>query len=225
MNLYLLAAGALLATTPAVAEETSSAAVENGAPAVVADAGFYAGIYLGYGWTKPDFNEPDDPGYGRNPTVDGLAAGLLAGYDFAVGRVAVAIEGDFGMLGGDEEDSDSAPNNFTAFDNKWDAHLRAKVGVPVGSIKLFAAGGLAIARLESDDTDPTWGRFNKTYKGWTLGGGIERRLGTRFTGRVEYLHDEFGKESGEVRKTPVGQYAVTQEPSSDLIRLAVLFSL
>lgn len=219
MKTIFLAAGALLASAPAFAQDT--------APAAPASGGFYVGAHLGYGWTKPDYKEPGFPDYSRNPTIDGVTAGLIAGYDFPVGSLTLGIEGDVGLLDGKaDEDSDNTFNDYTAFDNKWNAHVRARVGVPVGQVKLFAAAGLALARIEADDTDDNWSSFTKTYTGWTLGAGVEHRFGGRFTGRLEYLHDEFGKESGEqTYALSPSSYDVSLNPSSDLVRFAVLFSL
>jgi outer membrane immunogenic protein len=217
MNKFLLAAvGASLASTPALAQG-----------AAPADGGFYIGAHVGYGWTKPDYREPGFPAYNRNPTLNGFAGGLLAGYDFPVGAVTLGLEGDVGLLDGKASANSGATyNDYTALKTKWNAHVRAKLGVPVGSVKLFAAGGLALARVEADDTDPNWSSFEKTFTGWTLGAGVEHRFAGRLTGRLEYLHDEFGRKSGQQNYSlSPSSYDVSVKPSSNLVRVALLFAL
>ena len=215
----LLAASAMLAAVPAYAQDT--------APAAPANGGFYAGVHLGYGWSKPGYEEPDYPDYDLNPTMQGLAGGLVAGYDMPMNGLTLGIEGDIGLLDAEKKANEDADyNDYTAFDMKWNAHLRARVGTELGGARLFVAGGLAIAKLEADDTDDDWGSFTKTYTGWTLGGGAEQRVSDRLSIRAEYLHDEFGRKNGE--QSCCGgssDYDISVKPDSDLFRFAVLYAL
>jgi opacity protein-like surface antigen len=60
--------------------------------------------------------------------------------------------------------------------------------------------------------------------GWTVGGGIEARLAGNVTGKIEYLHMNFGTAStaavnGQI--TPPIAVALSSHDSEDIIRLGV----
>lgn len=211
----LLAASALLAAVPAYAQDA--------APAPAA-GGFYAGVHAGYGWSNPGYREPDYSDYDRNPDLKGFTGGILAGYDMISNNIMYGVEGDFGLVDGKKGNDENADyNDYTAFDLKWNAHLRARVGTDVGGAKLFVAGGLALAKLKTDDVDSGWSSFTKTYSGWTLGAGVEGRVSNRVSLRGEYLHDEFGRKSGEQSCCGgASSYDISVKPDSDIVRLAVI---
>lgn len=188
----------------------------------------YVGLLTGYSATSPDYSEPgfSSGGGGRNPRMEGAAVGIYAGHDFKVGRVTLGIEGDFGLLNNDGPADPDAANSYTAFRSRWNGHVRSRLGLKLGSsTKVYAAGGAALYRMVTDDTDPDWGISTQTHLGWTLGGGVERKVGRRFSIRLEYLHDSFGARTGTITYFGVPDYSPRTKPDNDSVRfgLAVRF--
>ncbi len=112
---------------------------------------------------------------------------------------------------------------------EWFATLRARLGAIVTPDALvYATGGLAVGEIMTAGTifgfgpgvdeagNPAINPFNaildnhKTKAGWALGGGIETRLGGNWTGKIEYLHLDFGTvstaASNLLNSTPVAVF-------------------
>jgi outer membrane immunogenic protein len=227
MKSLFLAASALLVASPAFAQETAAAA--SAAPAAN-DDGFYAGVHLGYSSTRPHYQEPEYPDYARNPAIDGVTGGILAGYRTMVSpSVSVGIEADFGLSGADVGAKDDATNNdYIAFDQEWTAHVRAKLGYAVRpGTTLFLAGGLALTRLEAnyepDYSENDASDFRKTYRGWSLGAGVEQRISDRLGVRLEYLHDQFSSRKGNQYFGGTPDWEIRLNPNTETVRAALTY--
>ena len=59
-----------------------------------------------------------------------------------------------------------------------------------------------------------------TYTGFTIGGGVDYGFSDNLVGRLEYLHDEFGKES---YTDGVDNY--TADLSDDIVRAVLVYRL
>jgi outer membrane immunogenic protein len=156
-------------------------------------SGTFIGAFVAHSWVDLDYSEPDFPGFERNPSIDGFTGGALLGHNFQFGRIVLGVEADGGSGDIDEEADKNALNNYSAFDIDWNAHFRSKIGFAFDSTLLYVAGGLALAGVTVDDTDPGWGKDKATHAGWTVGAGIEQALTRHLRLRVEYLHDDYGK--------------------------------
>jgi hemoglobin/transferrin/lactoferrin receptor protein len=111
-----------------------------------------------------------------------------------------------------------------AFD--WQASLRGRVGYALGRSLLYATGGPALLRetqtrtqFRSNNEGSAYGGgtfffFDETSKvkrrGWTLGGGLERAVGERWSLRAEYLYSHFGKRQSSFDKARAGVSRTTQ---------------
>lgn len=170
--------------------------VAHAAPADVRSSfnwsGAYIGAFAGYSWVNLDYHEPDFPGFDRNPDINGIAGGALSGYNHRFESILLGIEADAGLGDLDEGPDASALNNYSAYDIDWNAHVRARFGFVSGSTLLYVAGGLALAKVTVDDTDPNWGEDDGTHVGWTVGAGIEHAMTKNLRARVEYLYDDYG---------------------------------
>lgn len=187
-------------------------------------AGPYLGAAVGYSWSEPDYTEPDWPQYDWNPSVDGFVGGLYAGYNHPVNGLVLGVETD--VLFGDQSegaDRNAWFNNDTTFDFDWTAHLRARLGYPVGKTLVYLAGGVAWTRLEVGNTHPNYGTGKtSTLTGWSLGAGVEYAATDRLALRLEYLYDDFGSESHTFTGTGdpfVGRW----EPSSSTLRAGIAY--
>jgi len=87
----------------------------------------------------------------------------------------------------------------------WFASLRGRVGYSFGRSLVYATGGPALLRETQTRTQYRSDQggsnvdvfFSETSKvdrnGWTMGGGLERAVGERWSFRAEYLYAEFGR--------------------------------
>lgn len=208
----LLAGAALAAATPASAQ-------------VVPSVQPYIGVFAGHSTTKPDYFEPDYANYERNPSMKGLNAGGLVGLRFAAMGLELGAEADLGALDNDAAaDATSTTNSYTAFDSKWNAHLRARAGIGAGPVDLFVAGGLARLKMVVDDTDTDYGELKISYRGWTLGGGVETRVMGKLGVRAEYLHDRYNSASDRMTYLGTDQYLTVTRPRTNTVRAAAFLT-
>lgn len=164
--------------------------------------GFYLGIEGGGGWGHAE--DTDSTGFdsGRFNVSGGLVGGTI-GYNWQVNQFVLGLEGDgswadikgsttgtapFGTCGG-------APPNCNS---KLEAlgTVRGRVGVAWQNFLPYVTGGLAVGSLNgSEGTTLAAGAVGSgttTVDGWTLGGGIEARLGGAWSLKAEYLHVDLG---------------------------------
>ena len=182
-------------------------------PAAYDWSGFYGGVHAGYLWGDVDLT---DNGVALPPAkFNGFVGGPLAGFNMQHDNFVFGLEGDFGWSDADGQGAAAAPPDF-AYDLNWDGHIRARAGYAADNFLFFAAGGLALADFDVNEIGG--GRGGTTYTGFTIGGGVDVGFAENFIGRVEYLHDEFGKESYTFDTDPY-----TADISSDTVRAALIY--
>lgn len=185
---------------------------------------FYGGVFSGMTATSPDYHEPGDPNMERNPAMSGPTIGALGGFELKVNGVNIAAEADMALLDNKAPHDPAGANWYTSFNAKWHAHVRGRLGFDVGpATQIYAAGGAAFLRMTTDDMDPEWGIVTKTHSGWSVGGGLEHRLGRKIWLRAEYLHDEYRSQTGTIdyRGSPI--YDITTNPSTDSLRIGMVY--
>jgi outer membrane immunogenic protein len=148
--------------------------------------GFYLGAAIGGSFGGTDIR--GDFGAG---TLDakGVSGGILAGYNWQVGRMVVGVETDISKL----NYSGSLSNGLDTYAGKIDAlgTFRGRLGyLMTPSLLLYATGGLAWAhtdiRLDGGD------RSKDYLRGWQAGLGTELMLNEKWTMRLEYLYTDIG---------------------------------
>ncbi|NLC71795.1 MAG: outer membrane beta-barrel protein [Desulfuromonadaceae bacterium] len=187
-------------------------------------SGVYAGIFGGHSWMKVKYHER---GWGglldRDPTVDGGVGGFLLGYNQQINGMVFGLEADGGVGNLSEDAHAEAMNSYSAFDIEWNGHLRAKFGVPFDKTFFYLAGGLALAKVTVDDTDPGWGKDDAVHLGYTLGAGIEHALTKSLWVRLEYLFDDYGQKNFTVRGPYAYKAKVDMEASTVRVGLSYRF--
>lgn len=126
----------------------------------------------------------------------------------------------------------------------WFGTFRGRVGVtPSDGWLLYATGGLAYGEIKTSTAftippggpclapcTPTpggvvAGNFSQTRAGWVAGAGVEAALGGQWTGKLEYLHIDFGDIShsfGLIRVPPfTGTLRANTRITDDIVRVGV----
>ena len=173
-------------------------------------SGFYLGANAGYGSSARDgahIVRPGgiivDPDVFNKLTLDGFAGGGTIGYNYQMGGVVLGVEGDFDFLNA----HDSRQLNTAYFDRlstsiDWLATARVRAGYTFGPALVYATGGAAFAKFESDEfySFPGYGTISdsETKIGFAVGGGVEYVLTANLSMKTEYLYADFGKQSFDI---------------------------
>lgn len=170
--------------------------------------GFYAGVNVGGGISlvRAENGPILTAEEGINGT--GFAGGGQVGYNYMLGRLSwlgtwfVGLEGDIGYLGIHGSVTDwNDPASVFQEDTNWYATARARIGTTTGPALLYFTGGAAWVNLKNGFAPGSAFGFalagdasSRTATGWTLGGGTEVALDSRWSARFETLYIDVGNE-------------------------------
>lgn len=163
---------ALLATVSAAALAASTAAYAGDgytAPGTaVSWSGFYLGGHAGYGWS--DFDSQ-----GNGSSMEGVAAGLLLGYNLQARNWVIGVEADWTSSQWKSSDLAATPKSSAEgrFTNL--ASVRGRLGYAFDRTLVFGTAGWGYAEGTYADTK------NKiisdySHSGTVLGGGVEYKI-------------------------------------------------
>ena len=227
---------------PALAMLGNAGSVSAGSDGATFDwTGTYAGVFAGAGRADNRIVDVDgfanwgNPGWAVDYDDAGFAGGALIGKKFEFDGVPFRIEldGTFGNMSAKTDRIDPRGRDETAESKfRWIATARLGVEEAVGPATVFAAAGLAAARIDNSLTDldrgcvpvgdpdcrPTPWRADpddsfyggSTEIGWVIGVGVETSLDDAWTLRLEGSYLDFGKSthyanhSGDGRCGPGG---------------------
>lgn len=219
----------LLATTACIAFSAISANAADMAvkaarpmaappPACAQFGGFYVGGNVGYGYYEHNFADRDGLGPGIDSglpnsvrdTRSGWNGGVQGGYNYQSGCTLFGIETDWSWsdvrAGSFNQDGDQSVANpltdsvTTSSRMRWFGTLRARGGVVVDNVLIYATGGLAYAQFNRsftfvEDGPLTTGVIsqNNTRLGWTTGLGTEWAFAPNWSLKSEVLYMQFEK--------------------------------
>lgn len=213
---FLATAGMALATQPACAADIYKNAGAGGAKDPVAVdmtapfAGFYLGANAGYAVGEVSVGDTDgyNSGDGWSYDAEAAHAGVQLGYNWQTGRFLVGVEGDLGYmnyLGLDDDGADPSSlggDTRSSINGGFYGALTGRLGVVSGATLFYAKGGLAFLNAEVNVDDgcadapcgPATLEVNRedTLTGWTVGGGIEHAISSKWSVKAEYLYYDFG---------------------------------
>lgn len=164
--------------------------------------GLYVGATLGYGWgtSESTLDRGNNHGFDTNDP-DGALLGATLGYNWRVGdRLIGGIEGDISIADISGEDHKDVYDTHL-WETGWNSlvTLRGRLGYEIEKNLLYATAGLAainsdeyIAGNNANETTDNTGWLG----GWVIGLGIERQFSDRISGKIEYLHADFGENDG-----------------------------
>jgi outer membrane immunogenic protein len=143
---------------------------------------------------------------------NGFTGGLGAGYNWQADNFVFGLEGDiesFRLSGNASAaaaySGKTCPNQcffvMSSAGANWLATARGRIGVAASNWLFFATGGAAFTGLKGSfsfaDNNPTTEAvsLSNSKTGYTLGGGIEAALWSRWSVKAEYLYVNFGSAS------------------------------
>ena len=182
--------------------------------------GLYVGADIGAQFSHAHFALPGDKGDALKQKSDDRTAftgGGLVGYNFLSGNTLFGLEADASSGGGTSKVTActvpdgcfvTTHDSFTTLNHlktDWSGRVRARIGFFADADTLvygaagysFAETKLSLIGLCYNAADPTvplvfnFGR-SKNLSGFNLGVGVERQFGDHFSGRLEYVYEDFG---------------------------------
>ncbi|MGQ3074938.1 MAG: outer membrane protein [Ferrovibrionaceae bacterium] len=176
-------------------------------PAGAADwSGFYGGVHLGYGAGRDQISEVNGQ---RRYYADtrGAPVGLQVGWQRQFSQIVAGGEFEGGYLGQSGTVSRGDANGSVASHIRLGAYatLAARLGwAPVNDWLIYGRAGLTLAALDAGTVQqcgpaacslsPSSSSTGDLAKGVVLGGGVEHRFASRWSGRVEYQYLNFRRE-------------------------------
>ena len=178
----LLVAGSMLAAaTPAMAQDSDNF------------SGFRLEALAGYDVAQAGSTEDIE---GENDeSIEGLAYGVGAGYDFDAGGVVIGLEAEYAGSTGKVEVDEGDVERFGLGTVKAgrDLYLGARVGVKANDdLLVYAKGGYTNATFDVLTRDGTT-EFNSDVDtdGYRLGAGVEYALSGNTFAKVEYRYSNY----------------------------------
>jgi outer membrane immunogenic protein len=206
--------------------------------------GFYLGINGGYSTGTDEVTQVfSAPGgtissFGNsNVSPRGGFFGGQLGYNYQIGSFVWGVEGDAQWA--DQHDTAcgvvcaSGPGGGTlaaTVDQKldWFSTARARLGWANEGWLFYVTGGGAWAGVKENDTFTATaapisaaGSFSSTKSGWALGGGVETHLFGGWTGKLEYLHMDFGSSTTTFTLPAPSTLSTTTKFTDDIIRAGI----
>jgi outer membrane immunogenic protein len=178
-------------------------------PAMPAWTGFYLGLNAGggFGTADSDFSASPGPTFASvDLSLKGAIGGGQIGYNWQSDAMVFGVEAD--VQATSIKGNISTPCvpplcglPLTESYNQelpWFGTVRGRIGYAQAGWLLYATGGYAVGRVETDAT-ATAGPLtailstSDTRSGWTVGGGAEVLLAPRWSIKVEYLYVDLGR--------------------------------
>lgn len=176
-------------------DEVPSAPAAVNTPAAFSWAGGYAGAMGGYGWMKGEFPAGDF-------TFKGGRIGGFGGWNFDIGNnIILGAEADLNY------DWNKKTIDTESFATGISGSARARAGYAVDKALFFVAGGWTAAQAKYKDSDGNVD-INKTFNGWTVGGGVDYAITKTVFARAEYRYNDLGSKTVNEAKPKLTQNVI-----------------
>ena len=212
MRIIAFVAAAVLATCRiSVAADLALAPVYKVAAEPPGWSGFYLGLNAGAGIGdgRSDFSIGGALGFASiDNSLKGAIGGIQAGYNWQAGMAVFGGEADFQAASLNATLSAPCLPGLCGLplsasyrqQTPWFGTVRGRLGVAGSGWLIYATGGYAFARLETDvvataDAASASANLLQMRNGWTAGGGIEVAVAPCWSVKLEYLYLDFGKVS------------------------------
>lgn len=187
-------------------------------------------------------------------SLHGFIGGGTVGYNWQFDRWVAGVEADLShsSIKGDvtefRQQVGASPEGFTSHGTEiaWFGTARARIGyLATPDVLLFATGGLAYGNVKSSSgyrPEPTTpchlnaicstGDASENKFGWTVGGGVETKIATKWTAKIEYLHFNLGSTYDVAHSHSINPFfantpviGVTSAISGDIVRVGLNYQL
>ncbi|MBD8689093.1 MULTISPECIES: outer membrane protein [unclassified Rhizobium] len=156
-------------------------------------AGGYAGIHGGYGWMEGTLSQG---GLTEDGDFNGGRVGGFGGWNFDVGHnFILGVEADVSY---DWNDVDFTSTNKVGTDVS--GSVRGRAGYAVDHALFFVSSGFTATKgyWENVIADQ-----KETFKGWTVGAGVDFALTKNIFTRVEYRYNDYGDTDFRISSSPL----------------------
>jgi outer membrane immunogenic protein len=174
----------------------------------------WAGVYIGanvgggVGMTQNSYSLAGGPTFASvNNALAGALGGGQVGYNWQFWRIVYGLEAD--IQGSSVRGSISAPclpalcgspalSASYGQDISWFGTVRGRAGFTAGGWLLYATGGYAYGRVETNATATAGATTaslstHDNMNGWTIGSGIELEFTPHWSVKAEYLYVDLGR--------------------------------
>jgi outer membrane immunogenic protein len=170
--------------------------------------GFYAGVNVGGGVGQSLTTQatPSAPAVATSSYLNatGLIAGGQMGYNWQWSSLVLGVEADIQGSGMESDATCSllclATSGRFSQQIDWFGTVRGRAGLATGPVLSYITGGLAYGDVTTSVVTVNGvtnsANFSETRTGWTFGSGVEASLGGNWTGKLEYLYLDLGRQSG-----------------------------
>lgn len=175
-------------------------------PAPAAPAAIWQGVYwglsAGYGWGDSEQNYDRNANHGvASTSPHGAIGAVTLGYNHLWSpNLLVGVEGDLGLMDISADDKIVYDGHVyrTSF-GPWWGTVRARAGFLWDRALIYGTAGVAFMAVDEVSIGNTPGEtaINRDVRsGWVVGGGVEYAILPGVTGKIEYLHMDFGTYDG-----------------------------
>lgn len=186
--LFSLAAGTAMASAPAMAQDVAP---------VDPFSGFHVEALAGYDVSKAGSSVDDDVNEDNDQSIDGLAYGVGAGYDFRFNNFVVGPEAEVTWSTAKTKFDDGDFEGFGIGNVKTnrDLYVGARLGyVVTPKTMIYAKGGYTNAKFDVNNASGTI-ETNRDIDadGWRIGAGVEQAISNNVFAKVEYRYSNYEK--------------------------------
>lgn len=198
--------------------------------------GPYIGAFGGWGWGSVDQRELNggvDHEASYDP--DGVFGGVTVGYNVQFKNIVAGVEVEGGWMDakGDGKMDSSNPHadQNLELEGGFYGLVAGRLGIAIDRTLIYGKGGWAYfdGEASQDSTNPHFDHSTKgtdAFSGFAYGGGVEQKIGTGLSVKVEYLHFDFGKENGSQTEAGVNGFKFDNESKleMDTIKLGLNYA-
>jgi outer membrane immunogenic protein len=170
-------------------------------------AGLYVGANVGGAFDTLSVNDINAyalgaaPGTRTDVKTDAFFGGVSAGYNIQQSNFVFGVEADIGGMSLSDTKllTGTASGTVVGIDSGLYGDVTGRLGYNFGHVLIYGKGGFAF--YQADDRFSTGtGSFSRattaeTFTGWTAGGGIEYKINTAWSFKLEYQYFDFGSEN------------------------------
>jgi outer membrane immunogenic protein len=128
-------------------------------------------------------------------SIDGVAYGVGAGFDFDLGGIVAGIEAEYSDSSGKQEADETIDGiNFSSrIATGRDIYVGGRIGFRAGpSTLVYGKAGYTNTSIEAGfETGGDSFEFDSNVDGWRLGAGIEQLFGPNMYGKIEYRYSNY----------------------------------